>query len=305
MSSADVAVKVFRTLQIEDLRVLQVIETAMSQHEFVSKEQIARFSKLDLARDTDFRLSRLSKLGLIYRITGAYVGYTLNYSGYDCLAINALVKAGVLEAFGKSLGVGKEADVFDALNPKGERIAIKFHRLGRISFRQTRRKRDYTTQRSASWLYQSRLAAEKEFHALKLVYPHKVAVPEPISQNRHVVVMGMIDGAELAEYKEISKPEKVLKEILANVRKVYMKAGVVHADLSEYNIILKPDMHILIIDWPQYVTREHPNAQELLTRDLKNITQFFESKHMLKVELKEALSYVTGEGRITTWSHPT
>jgi len=305
MSSADVAVKVFRNLQNEDLRVLQVIETAMSHHEFVSKEQIARFSKLDLARDTDFRLSRLSKLGLIYRITGAYVGYTLNYSGYDCLAINALVKAGVLEAFGKSLGVGKEADVFDALNPKGERIAIKLHRLGRISFRQTRRKRDYTTQRSASWLYQSRLAAEKEFHALKLVYPHKVAVPEPISQNRHVVVMGMIDGAELAEYKKISKPEKVLKEILSNVRKAYMKAGVVHADLSEYNIILKPDMHILIIDWPQYVTREHPNAQELLTRDLKNITQFFERKHMLKVELKEALAYVTGESEMTTWSHPT
>ncbi|PIU59269.1 serine/threonine protein kinase [Candidatus Bathyarchaeota archaeon CG07_land_8_20_14_0_80_47_9] len=305
MSSADVAVKVFRNLKNEDLRVLQVIETAMSQHEFVSKEQIARFSKLDLARDTHFRLSRLSKLGLIYRITGAYVGYTLNYSGYDCLAINALVKAGVLEAFGKSLGVGKEADVFDALNPKGERTAIKFHRLGRISFRQTRRKRDYTTQRSASWLYQSRLAAEKEFQALKLVYPHKVAVPEPISQNRHVIVMGMIDGAELAEYKEISKPEKVLKQILRNVKKAYLKAGVVHADLSEYNIILKPDMHILIIDWPQYVTREHPNAQELLTRDLKNITRFFERKHMLKVELKEALSYVTGEGRITTWSHPT
>jgi RIO kinase 2 len=285
--------------------VLQVIETAMSQHEFVSKEQIARFSKLDLARDTDFRLSRLSKLGLIYRITGAYVGYTLNYSGYDCLAINALVKAGVLEAFGKSLGVGKEADVFDALNPKGERIAIKFHRLGRISFRQTIRKRDYTTQRSASWLYQSRLAAEKEFQALKLVYPHKVAVPEPISQNRHVIVMGMIDGAELAEYKEISKPEKVLKEILRNVKKAYLKAGVVHADLSEYNVILKPDMHILIIDWPQYVSKEHPNAHELLTRDLKNITRFFERKHKLKVELKEALAYVTGESEITTWLHPT
>jgi RIO kinase 2 len=305
MSSADVAVKVFRTLQNEDLRVLQVIETAMSQHEFVSKEQVARFSKLDLARDTDFRLNRLSKLGLIYRITGAYVGYTLNYAGYDCLAVNALVKAGVLEAFGKPLGVGKESDVYDALNSKGERIAIKFHRLGRISFRQTRRKRDYTTQRSASWLYQSRLAAEKEFQALKLVYPHKVAVPEPISQNRHVVVMGMIDGAELAEYKEIPRPEKVLKEILNNVKRAYMRADVIHADLSEYNIILKPDMHVLIIDWPQYVTREHPNAQELLTRDLRNMTQFFERKHMLKVELKEALAYVTGEGKMTTSSNLT
>ena len=300
MSSADVAVRVFRTLENEDFRVLQVIETGMSKHEFVPKEQIAKFTKFNLARDTDFRLSRLNKLGLIYRMRGPYVGYTLNYTGYDCLAINALVKSGVLEAFGKPLGVGKEADVYDALNPKGERIAVKFHRLGRISFRQTMRKRGYTTEH-ASWLFQSRLAAEKEFQALRLLFPYKVAVPAPISQNRHVIAMGMIEGAELSDWKEISKPEKVLKEILRNVRKAYLKAGVIHADLSEYNVILKPNMHILIIDWPQYVTMTHPNAKQLLTRDIKNILQYFKRKYMLKVKLKEALAYVTGMGKMATF----
>src|SRR3972149_10010330 len=130
MSSADVAVQVFRSLESEDLRVLQVIETAMCQHEFVSKQQIAHFSKFDLHREADFRLSRLSKLGLIYQIQDPYLGYTLNYSGYDCLAINAFVKADTLQAFGKSLGVGKEADVYDALTPDDRRVAVKFHRLG-------------------------------------------------------------------------------------------------------------------------------------------------------------------------------
>jgi len=299
MSSAEIAVQVFRTLENEDFRVLQVIEAAMSKHEFVPKELIAKYAKFSL-EETDFRLSRLKKSGLIYQMRGPYVGCTLNYAGYDCLAINALVKAGVLEAFGKPLGVGKEADVFDALNPKEERIAVKFHRLGRISFRQTLRKRGYTTEH-ASWLFQSRLAAEKEFQALKLVFPHKVAVPEPISQNRHVIAMGMIEGAELAEWKEIPKPEKILKEILRNIRKAYLKAGIIHADISEYNVILKPDMHILIIDWPQYVTREHPNAKQLLTRDVKNILQYFKRKRMLKVKLKEALAYVTGKGKIPTF----
>jgi RIO kinase 2 len=297
MSSADVAVQVFRLLENEDFRVLQVIETAMSEHESVPKEQVAKFTRFNLARDTDFRLSRLNKLGLIYRMRAAYVGYTLNYAGYDCLAMNALVKAGILEAFGKPLGVGKEADVFDALNPKGERIAIKFHRLGRISFRQTVRKRGYTTEH-ISWMFQSRLAAEKEFQALKLVFPQGVAVPEPISQNRHVIVMGMIEGAELAEWREIPNPERVLKEILRNVRKAYSKAGVIHADLSEYNVILKPNMHILIIDWPQYVTKEHPNHQELLARDVGNILKYFKRKHMLRVKLKEALEYVMGTGKM-------
>ncbi|MGD0977697.1 MAG: RIO1 family regulatory kinase/ATPase [Candidatus Bathyarchaeia archaeon] len=294
MSSADVAVSVLRELKNEDFRVLQAIETAMSEHEFVPKEQIARFTKLDLARDTDFRINRLSKLGLIYRMRGAYTGYTLNYAGYDCLAINGLVKANVLEAFGKPLGVGKEADVYDALKPNGERIAVKFHRLGRISFRQIIRRRSYSTQRSASWLYQSRLAAEREYQALQLLFPYHIAVPEPISQNRHVVAMGMIEGAELAEYKEIPRPDKILGEILRNARKAYLKAGIIHADLSEYNIILKPDRHILIIDWPQYVTKEHPNAEELLTRDVQNILKYFKRKHKLNANLKETIEYVTG-----------
>jgi len=300
MSSADVAVRVFRELENEDFRVLQAIETAMSDHEFVPKEQIARFTKFDLARDTDFRINRLSRLGLIYQMRRAYTGYTLNYAGYDCLAINGLVKANVLEAFGKPLGVGKEADVYDALNPNGERIAVKFHRLGRISFRQIIRRRSYSTQRSASWLYQSRLAAEKEYQALQVLFPHRIAVPEPISQNRHVVAMGIIEGAELAEYKDIPRPEKILGEILRNTRKAYLKAGIIHADLSEYNIILKPNRHILIIDWPQYVTKEHPNAEELLTRDIQNILQFFKRKHKLNTDLKEAMGYVTGARRTVT-----
>ena len=296
MSSAEIVVQVFRKLESEDLRVLQAKEAAMSKHEFVPKELISKFAKFSL-QETTFRLNRLDKFSLIRRKRGPYVGYILNYAGYDCLAINALVKAGVLEAFGKPLGVGKEADVYDALDPKRERIAVKFHRLGRISFRQTMRKRGYTTEHTG-WLFQSRRAAEKEFQALKLVFPQGVAVPKPISQNRHVLVMGMIEGAELAEYKEIPEPKKVLKEILRNMRKAYLKAGVIHADLSEYNVILKSDMHMLIIDWPQYVTKEHPNAQQLLTRDVKNILQFFRRKHMLKAKLKENLAYVTGTGKI-------
>ncbi len=280
MSSAEVAVQVFRELESEDFRILNIIEAAMSKREFVPTEQIQKYAKLPMDR-IEFTLGKLNKLGLIYRTKGAYVGHTLNYAGYDCLAINTLVKAGVIESFGQTLGVGKEADVYDALSPDGKRIAVKFHRLGRISFRQTRRKRGYVREHS-TWLFQSHLAAEKEFQAMQLVYKNGVSVPEPISQNRHVIAMGMIEGAELSKYKEILKPEKILKEILRNVRKAYLKAHVIHADLSEYNIILKPDGHILIIDWPQYVMTNHANAEELLERDLKNILTFFNRKFNCK-----------------------
>jgi RIO kinase 2 len=141
------------------------------------------------------------------------------------------------------------------------------------------------------------LAAEKEFQAMQLVYENGVSVPEPISQNRHVIAMGMIEGAQLNKYKDIGKPEKVLKEILRNIRKAYLKAHVIHADLSEYNIILKPDGHVLIIDWPQAVKTNHANAEELLERDIKNVLIFFSRKFNMKLAVKEACDYVTGEAR--------
>lgn len=299
MSSAEIAVKVFRELESEDFRILNIIESAMSKREFVPTEQIQKYAKLPMDR-IHFTLSKIHKLGLIYQTRGAYVGHTLNYVGYDCLAINTLVKAGVISSFGQILGVGKEADVYDALNSEGKRIAVKFHRLGRISFRQTRRKRGYAREHS-SWLFLSHIAAEKEFQAMQLVYKNGVSVPEPISHNRHVIAMGMIEGAELSKYSEIGKPEKVFKEILLNVRKSYLKAHVIHADLSEYNIILRPDGHILVIDWPQYVMADHANATELLERDLRNIITFFSRRFNLKVVAENAFDYITGKVRSLTF----
>lgn len=293
--SAEVAVKAYKTLENEDIRILQVIEVALENHEFAPKELITKFSKFS-PEEVNFRLDKLHRLHLIRRTMQPYLGYTLNYAGYDCLAINAFVKAGVVEAFGKPLGVGKEADVYDGLTPTGERIAIKFHRLGRISFRQTIKKRSYTSGYT-HWLFRSRMAAEREFEALKLVFSKGVAVPKPISQNRHAIAMGAIDGEELAKWMEIPDSEKVLREILSNIRKAYLMAGIIHADLSEYNIILKPDLHILIIDWPQYVTKDHPNAKQLLTRDIENIIRFFKRKRMLSAEVDKAIDYVTGRGR--------
>lgn len=293
MSSIDIAVKVFRQLEPEDIKVLVTIETDLSHHRFVPEKDILKLS--DLAeKEIKYRLKRLNSLGLIYRWIGPYIGYVLSAAGYDCLALNALVKAGILESLGKPLGVGKESDVYDALTQNGERVAVKFHRLGRVSFRQTRRLRGYLlNRRHASWLYQSRLAAEREIEALKLVYPCGVSVPRPIAHNRHVVVMGMIEGDCLFRFTEMPNPEEILDEVLENVRKAYVKAGVIHGDLSEFNIVLTPNWNVLIIDWPQFVRANHPNANFLLKRDVLNVLNFFKRKFKIVRDLQGALNYVT------------
>jgi len=302
--TAEKAVRIFRNLQPEDLRVLMGIELAMEHHEFAPFKEVVKYANLP-GREVVFRLDRLDRLELAIKVSKTFLGYdgyTVNYSGYDCLALNALVKSNVLEAIGKPLGIGKEADVYEALSPKRERIVVKFHRLGRTSFRQTRRARGYVAERRhISWLYQSRLAAEKEYEVMQRIYPRKVSVPEPIARNRHVVVMGLIEGTEL-RYAEIEEPLPTFKEIIANIERAYLNAGVIHADLSEFNILIKPKGGILIIDWPQAVGKDHPDAERLLTRDVENVLHFFRKHYGLAFSLENVVSYVKGEKRrMRTW----
>lgn len=293
MSTIDIAVQVFRELEPEDLKILQAIEQQMKNYEHAPKEAISNQAELPI-QEIDYRLPILIKKGLLQGWRGQYSGYSLTTAGHDTLAINALVKADVIEAFGKPLGVGKESDVYDALTPTEQQVALKFHRLGRTSFKKTKRKRGYVTKYSYTpdWHQQSRIAAKKEYTALKLLHPKGVAVPEPIKQNRHVLVMGMIEGAELYHHPKLPDPQAVYNEILVNVKRAYRDAHIIHGDLSPFNIILQPNQHILIIDWPQNVSTKHPNAKELLERDLRNVLTFFQRKYGLKNRLKDALTYV-------------
>lgn len=294
MSAVDVAVQVFRKLEVEDFTLLEALEQQMKNYEHVPKDAIYKQADLP-SQEVDYRLPLLIKKGLVQGWRGNYTGYSLTTAGHDTLAINALVKANIIEAFGKQLGVGKESDVYDALAPDGGQVALKFHRLGRTSFKKTKIKRDYTVKYSYTpdWHRQSSIAAKKEFVALKLLYPKGVAVPEPITQVRHVLVMNLIEGAELFRYLELSDAQAVLDEILVNVRRAYLDAKIIHGDLSPFNIILKPDQHILIIDWPQNVSTKHPNAKEILERDIQNVLTFFERKYGVSNRLEHVLSYVT------------
>ena len=216
----------------------------------------------------------------------------MNYNGYDLLALNALVKAEILEYLGPSIGIGKEADVFEGITPEDKTVAVKFHRLGRTSFRDTKRKREYLAdRRHTSWQYQSRLAAETEYKALQLMHEAGVQVPEPIYQNRHTITMQYIEGTQLSDIISLEEPEIFLDDILVNMKKAY-KAGIVHSDLSEYNILIDTETHVWIIDWPQYITKDHHNAEEILERDIGNITYYFERKYGTEMTRTEAIEYV-------------
>jgi RIO kinase 2 len=291
VSSAERAASLITKLDPRELRILQGIELGMSRYEFVPLETITKYTGLG-DDEVVFWLKELDQKALLWRQAESYNGFILNYNSYDLLALNAMVKGDIIDALGMPLGMGKEADVLEALTPAGEGVAVKFHRLGRVSFRDTRRKREYLAGRhGVSWLYQSRLAAEKEYYALSLTHNAGVSVPKPIFNNRHAVVMQRIEGRQLSEINQLDDPEALLNDIIENVHKAY-KAGVIHADLSEFNIIVSEDGTLYIIDWPQYIPPNHPNAGEILGRDVKNVLTFFHRKFAVERELEDALSRI-------------
>lgn len=292
---------IYKQLNKRDFRVLLVLEKYLTQYEYVPIEIIEREARLPPPQ-LSMSLSKLSKLKIIKRRIGSLTGYRLTYLGYDCLAIRSLVERGVLAALGDRMGVGKESDVYVGLTPAEEKVIVKFLRIGRTSFRQTKRVRDYTRDRPEyGWLLQSKVAAEKEYKALDLLWKASAKVPRPIGRSRHVVVTSYLEGIELYRYKDPMDPEYMLKVILDTLRKAYLEVGIIHGDLSEYNVLVVVDEERgveepYIIDWPQYVYREDPQSEYLLRRDVEYIIRFFNRKYRLKnIEVERALSYVRGE----------
>lgn len=284
-------IEAFKQLESEDFRVLQIIERGMSKYKQVPIDYIVKLYKQS-SSEAVYRLDRLHNLNLIIRWTGPYVGYVLTFPGFDSLALSSLVSSDIIDAFGHTIGLGKESDVYDALTSSKERVIIKFHRLGRTSFRQVRRLRNYVgNKRHSSWFYANIVSAEKEFEALKILFEAGVSVPRPRGHNRHTVVMDFVEGDELYLIRELPNPPKILNEILDNVKLSY-EAGVVHSDLSEHNVIVKPDLHVVLIDWPQWLTTAHIAALQYLRRDVYNILRFFERQFGIKVDLEEVLKKI-------------
>ena len=264
-----------RELEPEDFYLLSGVEQGMRFSEWVQREKLPQFSGLT-PEEVDYRLERCLKRGLIEKKTIQYEGYCLQFEGYDALALYALVERDTVSEFGSPLGVGKESDVYEVRSYKP--LALKYHREGYTNFREVTRERNYTADnRHVSWLYTARKAAEREFETLETLYPD-VAVPQPIDQNRHAIVMERMDGVELSQsHLEDDHVGPVLDRLLREIQRAYAH-GYVHADMSQYNVFVDEE-GVTVFDWPQAVSVEHQNADELLERDIANIVRYFERKY--------------------------
>ncbi|MFX0052657.1 MAG: RIO1 family regulatory kinase/ATPase, partial [Candidatus Hermodarchaeota archaeon] len=247
----------FRDLTQFDFRLLSVIEVQMAKYEIVPVEEIAAYLHYSEKR-IQGELGKLKRKKLISLMQRHYLGAALTFLGYDALALKALVEKGIVAQIGPEIGAGKESIIHLAVDDDGHEFILKFHRLGKLDFRATRKHRAFLAEkRHISPLYESRLSAEREFTALNSLFYQKISVPKPIVQNRHVVAMEIVTGQDLYRIKknEFSSEEVILElfeNILHEIEGAYKK-GYIHGDLSEYNIRLDEDNYPVLFDWPQYI----------------------------------------------------
>ena len=268
-------VNILRYIEKDAWRVLVSVEMGMKNHELVPVELINSISGLKHGGAYKY-IRELLKHKLVHHENQKYDGYRLTPLGYDFLAIKAFVNRGAIVGVGRRIGVGKESDVFEVVTEEGETLALKLHRLGRTSFRAVKSKRDYikSTTTHTNWLYLSRLAALKEHAFMKALGDNGFPVPTAVDVNRHAVLMSLIDGTPLTQRYKCSDPGKVYAQCVEQLANL-ARCGLVHCDFNEFNIMCNDDLDITIIDFPQMVSSNHPNAEELFVRDLKCLHKFF------------------------------
>ncbi|KAF1948383.1 RIO1-domain-containing protein [Byssothecium circinans] len=280
-------VKNIRYLGADDWRVLTATEMGSRNHEIVPTPLISQIAALRSGNGVHKCISNLAKIGLIAKVKNAkYDGYRLTYGGLDYLALHTHTKSSTVFSVGNQIGVGKESDIFVCASETGRQQVLKIHRLGRISFRTVKSNRDYLRNRSsASWMYMSRLAAMKEFEFMKALRREGFPVPEPLGQNRHTVIMSLIDAFPLRQISAVSDPASLYGELLSLIVRL-AQFGLIHGDFNEFNILVeeKPEgddkvtLIPTIIDFPQMVSISHANAEYYFDRDVACIKRFFDRR---------------------------
>jgi RIO kinase 1 len=204
-----------------------------------------------------------------------------------------LLEDGLIDSVVRQLMSGKEAMVFVVRCGEHTRCAKVYKEAQQRSFRQAV---DYTENRKTKNSRQARAMAKgtrfgresqeaawqsAEVDALYRLAAAGVRVPEPIGFHEGVLLMELVtdaDGDAAPRLNDVMFEADAAREHHAFlIRQVVrmLAAGVVHGDLSEYNILMGADGPV-VIDLPQAVDAAGNNhAQSMLDRDVTNLKNFF------------------------------
>ena len=202
-----------------------------------------------------------------------------------------LISRGHFEGLESPISIGKESNVFSAVKKDGTRVMVKIYRLETCDFN---RMFDYIKddprylkirkgKRNIVFTW-----VQREYRNLLKAREAGVSVPTPLAFLNNVLVLEFVGDAGFIAPKlkdGIPKnPEDFFEKIILNMKKL-QKAGLVHADLSAFNI-LNLDESPVFIDFSQCSTIESSRANEYLERDVRNVCNFFRKNGLILDDLK-------------------
>ncbi|KAF9221563.1 RIO1-domain-containing protein [Gyrodon lividus] len=202
------------------------------------------------------------------------------------------------------VSTGKEANVYHALAPDSVHLALKIYKTSILVFKDRDRyvtgeyrfRRGYSRRNPRKMV---RLWAEKEMRNLKRLVTAGIYCPEPIEVRENVLVMKFLgdkQGWASPRLKDADIPSSeypsLYQELVLNMRRMYHQCKLVHADLSEYNILYH-DTHLYVIDVSQSVEHDHPHAFDFLRSDIRNVEECFGRFGVRCLGVRRCFEFVT------------
>lgn len=214
-----------------------------------------------------------------------------------------ILNKGVICEINGCISTGKEANVYHATNANGVERAVKVYKTSILIFKDRDRyvtgeyrfRHGYCKHNPRKMV---KTWAEKEMRNLSRMHQAGIPCPEPVILRSHVLVMGFIgtDGWPAPLLKDVTLSESKARELylqcIQTVRDIYWKCRLVHADLSEFNMLYEGDK-LYVIDVSQSVEHDHPHALEFLRKDCTNVTDYFKKNGVCVMTVRELFDFVT------------
>ena len=228
-----------------------------------------------------------------------------------------MINRGVVSEVNGVISTGKEANVYHAMSivtgegsdelPKEAHRAIKVYKTSILVFKdrekyvtgEFRFRQGYNRSSNRAMV---KVWAEKEWRNLKRIHAAGIPCPEPVYLRLHVLGMSFVGdskGVPAPRLKDVEFTEKypqlrwraVYIELVGYMRILHQVCRLVHADLSEYNVLYHNDRS-WIIDVSQSVGHDHPRSLDFLRMDIKNVSDFCRRKDVAVLSERKVFEYI-------------